>query len=450
MEIAVGAVAEETVLPSINDREARTRWGRCGAQALPDTTTAPIQSRMENPSMTTHVAPYPITPLAVRKTLPQIASLPLVGNLLDLNKDPLAFLRRVARTGDACGLRFGPFPHILFNHPQHAHSILLEHAQDFDKGAALHALLRVAIGDGLFSSEGAFHQRQRRLIAPPFQPRHIVQYAGLMGALSDQFQRSWPEEATPRNRRARQAIQAGRACLQRLIAERRQPLVARQDVLSLLLQARDAEGQAMTDEQVIAECLTLFVAGYETTATALTWTWYLLCQHPEAYEQMQEEVDTILQGRTPTYDDLAQLPYCLQVFKEALRLYPPAHILSRRAVRAVEIDGYPVPQGWSVLVVPYLLHRREDFFPDPEHFDPTRFSPQREQQLPRYAYLPFGAGPRICIGLHFAMMEGHLLLASLAQRSRFSLLPGQRIEPDPLHNLILRPSGPVHVLRTRR
>jgi cytochrome P450 len=329
-----------------------------------------------------------------------------------------------------------------------------------------------------------------------------------MGALSDQFQRSWPEEGvmdlkqelttltmhiigqvlfdgelvadtttlgsaaatiaaylahvllkpfsfpyhwpTPRNRRAHQAIQAGRECLQRLIAERRQPLVERQDVLSLLLQARDAEGQAMTDEQVMAECLTLFVAGYETTATALTWTWYLLCQHPEAYEQMQEEVDTILQGRTPTYDDLAQLPYCLQVFKEALRLYPPAHILSRRAVRDVEIDGYRVPQGWSVLVVPYLLHRREDYFPDPEHFDPTRFSPQREKQLPRYAYLPFGAGPRICIGLHFAMMEGHLLLASLAQRSRFSLLAGQSIEPDPLHNLILRPSGPVHVLRTRR
>jgi cytochrome P450 len=155
----------------------------------------------------------------------------------------------------------------------------------------------------------------------------------------------------------------------------------------------------------MAECLTLFVAGHETTATALTWTWYLLCQHPECYQLVQQEVDRVLQGRTPTYDDLAHLQYCLQVFKEAMRLYPPAYIAGRQALRGVEIDGYLVPKGWAVLLAPYTLHRREDCFPEPETFDPERFTPQREKQLPRYAYLPFGAGPRICIGMYFAMMK---------------------------------------------
>jgi len=157
-----------------------------------------------------------------------------------------------------------------------------------------------------------------------------------------------------------------------------------------------------------------------------------------------------LQGRTPTYADLARLPYCLQVFKEAMRLYPPAYITSRRALRDVEIDGYLVPKGWVVLLAPYTLHRREDSFPEPEKFDPERFTPEREKQLPRYAYVPFGAGPRICIGLHFAMMEGHLLLATIAQRVSFSLVPGQTIEPNPIHHLALRPAGAVNVTVKKR
>jgi len=206
----------------------------------------------------------------------------------------------------------------------------------------------------------------------------------------------------------------------------------------------------MSDEQVMAECLTLFGAGHETTATALTWTWDLLCQHPESYQKVQQEVDHVLQGRTPTYDDLAHLPYCLQVFKEAMRLYPPAYVFSRRALREVEIDGYRVPTGQFVLIAPYTLHRREEYFPNPEQFDPERFTPEREKQLPRYAYLPFGAGPRICLGQYFAMMEGHLLLATIAQRVSFSLVPGQTIVPDPVHHLALRPVGMVNVTVKRR
>src|SRR2546421_2085955 len=161
-----------------------------------------------------------------------------------------------------------------------------------------------------------------------------------------------------------------RSSVQRFIDERRNNPSERNDFLSLLLQARDEDGKPMSDGQVMAECLTLFGAGHETTATALAWSWYRLCQHPEIYQQVQQEVDSVLQGRTPTYADLTHLPYCLQVFKEALRLYPPAYAFSRRALRDVEIDGYRVPKGAVVLLAPYTLHRREEYFPDPEQFDP--------------------------------------------------------------------------------
>jgi len=426
----------------------------------------------------------------------------------DFSKDRLGLLKRLAREGDVYGMHFGPFPIILFNKPEHVHSILVEHAYDFDKGVAIHNTFRPAIGDGIFSSEGDFHRHQRKLMSPPFQPRHIASYADIMGYYGEQIQQTWPDGSvidvnqqmtnltmsiigkalfdadvftetdelgaamtvtteyvshtlstllpppynwpTPRNQRTHKAAQVLRTRIQRFIDERRNSPVERNDFLSILLQARDEDGEPMSNEQVMAECLTLFGAGHETTATALSWTWYLLCQHPERYQKVQQEVDSVLQGRTPTYADLARLPYCLQVFKEALRLYPPAYAFSRRALRDVEIDGYQVPKGSVVLLAPYTLHRREEYFPEPEQFDPERFTPEREKQLPRYAFMPFGAGPRICIGLYFAMMEGHLLLATIAQRASFSLVPGQTIEPDPVHHLALRPAGVVHVTVKKR
>ena len=414
----------------------------------------------------------------------------------------------MAREGDVCGMHFGPFPGILFNKPEHVHSILVEHAYDFDKGIAIHNTFRPVIGDGIFSSEGDFHRRQRKLMSPPFQPRHIASYADIMGHYGEQIQQGWADGSVidvnqqmtnvtmsiigkalfdadvftetdelgaamtvsneyvshnlsvllpapyswplPRNVRMRKAVGVLRKRISRFIEERRNNLSERNDFLSILLQARDEDGKPMSDGQLMAECSTLFGAGHETTATALSWTWYLLCQHLESYAKVQEEVDKVLQGCTPTYADLARLPYCLQVFKEAMRLYPPAYAMSRRALREVEIDGYRVPKNWVVLVAPYTLHRREEYFAEPERFVPERFTPEREKQLPRYAYMPFGAGPRICLGLYFAMMEGHLLLATLAQRVRFTLVPGQTIEPDPVHHLALRPAGAVYVTVKRR
>jgi cytochrome P450 len=442
------------------------------------------------------------------KTFRYIHGYPLVGNLPDFTKDRLGILQRMAREGDVCGMHFGPFPGILFNKPEHVHNILVEHAYDFDKGIAIHHTFRPVIGDGIFSSEGDFHRHQRKLMAPPFQPRHIASYAGIMGHYGEQIQQTWTDDAVidvnrqmtnltmsiigkalfdadvftetdelgaamtiiteyvahalstllpppyswplPRNLRMHKAIQVVRNRIQRFIDERRNNPTERNDLLSILLQAKDEDGKPMSDEQVMAECATLFGAGHETTATALSWTWYLLCQHPESYQKVQQEVDSVLQGRTPSHDDLARLPYCLQVFKEAMRLYPPAYAFSRRALRDVEIDGYLVPKGRVILLAPYTLHRREEYFPEPEKFDPERFTPEREKRLPRYAYLPFGAGPRICIGMYFAMMEGHLLLATIAQRVSFSLVPGQIIEPDPVHHLTLRPAGAVNVVVKKR
>jgi cytochrome P450 len=345
-------------------------------------------------------------------------------------------------------------------------------------------------------------------MSPPFQPRHVAGYAAIVAAYGEQLQQEWSDGAvidlsqhmirvtmsiigkilfdadvfteadelgeavstvlayatrrgtqplappinwpTARNRRTLGAVHLLRNRIGRMIDERRTSQVERNDFLSLLLHARDEDGNAMRDDQIMEECLTLFSAGHETTAATLTWAWYLLCQHPDIYTELQHEVDSVLQGRTPTAADLPNLPNCLHVFKETMRLYPPGYIIGRAALRAVEIDGYHVPRGTSITISPYVMHRDPRYFPDPQHFDPQRFAPEREQQLPRYAYLPFGAGPRICLGNHLAMLEGQLLLATLVQRATFTLVPGQTIAPDLGKTLALRPAGKVEAIVKRR
>ena len=204
----------------------------------------------------------------------------------------------------------------------------------------------------------------------------------------------------------------------------------------------------MSDLEVMDESRTLFAAGHETTAAALTWTWYLLTTHPAIYQKVQEEADSL--GHTPTYADLPRLSYCLQVFKEAMRLYPPSYIHLRQALHNVKIGNYLVPKGYHAMIPVYLLHRHPDHFPNPEQFNPDRFTPEREKQLPHCAYLPFGAGPRICMGNHFALMQGQLVLATLAQQVTFELLPGQKIEPTVNKSIALRPNCDVMVKIRKR
>jgi cytochrome P450 len=442
------------------------------------------------------------------KSIPAIKHLPFVGNLPEFRRDRMGlFLRITRQCGDIGMLHFGPFPGILVNTPALIHSVLVEHAYDFDKGGFQHNAFRPTLGNGLFISEGDFHRQQRKLIAPSFQPRNIIAYATAMIDYSEQAQSAWKDDAvidighemtrvtmsivgkvlfdanvfteadelgaamttilehinhtlsklfpvpfnwpTPRNFRAKRAIAVLRSRIQQMIDERLSTSEKRNDFLSILLNAQGEDGSRMTDEQIGDEALILFAAGHETTATALTWAWYVLATHPDIYQKMQWEIDTVLKGRIPTYSDLAQLPYTLQVFKETMRLYPPAYAFVRMALRDQEINGYPVHKGQVVIMSPYTLHRNAAYFPAPDTFDPERFTPENEKKLPRLAYIPFGAGPRICIGNHFALMEGHLLLASFAQRVTFELIPGQHVVPDPGKTITIRPRHPL-MMRVKR
>jgi cytochrome P450 len=439
------------------------------------------------------------------KTIPAIPELPFIGSLMVYNKDPLKFnLRALHNFGDIAKFHFGPFPTIMINSPDLAHSVLVEHTYDFDKGLYMHKAFEPIIGKGLFINEGEFHRQQRKLLAPSFQPRHITSYADTMAVYSEQIQRRWQHGMTidvghemthltmsivgkvlfdadvftetdelgaamttamsflnysishvfpipmnwpvPRSNRARKAAAILDSRIQKMIETRKENHEERNDFLSILLNSRDEDGNGMSDKQIRDEALTLFGAGHETTATALTWAWYLLTQHPAVYDKVIQEVDSVLQGRTPTYADLVRLPYTLQVLKETIRLYPPAYAVGRTALHDMEIGGYPIPKGNSLVISIYAIHRRADVFPDPEKFDPERFTPENEKRLPRYAYMPFGAGLRICIGNHFALMEGHLVLATLAQRVRFELVAGQHPLPDVRTTITTRPDRSIRMV----
>jgi cytochrome P450 len=254
----------------------------------------------------------------------------------------------------------------------------------------------------------------------------------------------WPGA---RSRALKQAIALLDARVARMIAERRASAAGRHDLLSLLLGARDEDtGAAMPDRQVRDEVLTLFVAGHETTATGLAWALWLLARHPAIYRALRAEVDAI--ERAPTADDVRRLPLALRVFKEALRLYPPVYIFGRVAIADVQVGPYLLPNGTVVLISPWALHHRAEIYPDPERFDPDRFLPAAEAARHRSAYIPFSAGPRTCIGNHFALMEGPLVLAQILRDWDLELIPGrEEVELDP--QATLRPKGGI-ALRVRR
>lgn len=241
------------------------------------------------------------------------------------------------------------------------------------------------------------------------------------------------------SRRVRGAVAVLDRCVQRMIDERRTSGARRQDLLDQLLWARDADGGALSDKQLRDEVMTLLIAGFETTASALAFALWLLAQHPESYRRVQAEADAL--GRAPRYEDLPHLGYTLQVFKEALRLYPPSAIFSWEAYEDVTIGGHRLPAGTVVFVSPYATHRRADLWPAPERFDPERFTAQAEAERPRHAYLPFGAGPRVCIANHLALNEGALVLAALLRFADLALPPGAVVTPE--FQATLRPRGGV-------
>jgi cytochrome P450 len=446
---------------------------------------------------------------------PRVPGSPWVGHLFAFREDRASVQLRTAQSHpDLAVLRVGVFDVIYVSSPRLAHEVLQTQDDAFLKSLGLSLFLRPALGDGLLTSEAELHARQRRLIAPAFTLRRIATYADTMAHLGSRTVESWrdgetfdaaeammrltleiagktlfdadvgseaqmvgeaitlvmtnmlaslsslvpipPVVPTPGNLASRRAIARLDAVIYRLIAQRRRDPRDRGDVLSLLLAAQDEDGSAMTDEQVRDEALTLFVAGHETTAVALTWALYLLASNPECRARAEEEIAALPAGPAPLcLEDLKRVPYTLAALKEAMRLYPPAFVIGRRARRDVVLKGgaggstYRVTKGANVLVNVLGIHRRPDSFPDPDRFDPTRFLGDREKELPRCAYMPFGAGSRVCIGNHFALVEGHLLLATILRGARLDLVrPGETIAPQPL--VTLRPRGGVHMRVSKR
>jgi cytochrome P450 len=298
------------------------------------------------------------------------------------------------------------------------------------------------VGRALFSIDLA---REAHAVGPAFTTvnRHLGQF-NLMLLL--------PFLPTRANRRFRKAVAELDQVVWRVIGERRKSGADgedRGDLLSMLLAARDADtGEGMSDRQLRDEIITLMLAGYETTANALTWTFYLLAQNADAERRLHEEVDAVLGARPPEADDLPRLVWTRMVIEEAMRLYPPAWIVTRGAIEDDELAGHRIAAGSIVMASPWVTHRHPDFWPEPERFDPERFSPERAAGRHRYAYFPFGGGPRLCIGSGFAMTEAQLILATVAQRHRFRLEPGYRATPEPL--ITLRPRGGMPVTVERR
>ena len=426
--------------------------------------------------------------------------------LLAFRRDPPGFLLEMAaRYGDVVYLKAGPRDFYLLNHPDLVEAVLVKRHRSFVKGPAVQAT-RGILGNGLLTSEDGYHLRQRRLIQPIFHRQRIegygqamIHYAARMAGawqtgvpldvaeamsaltmsivgktlfgteveaeaaavgramhtLTEAFAkvngplgRLYQALRLPPVRRAESARDQLNAIMVRLVAEHR-AAGDQGDLLSMLLAAQDEDdGQGMNDEQVRDEAMTLFLAGHETTANALNWTWLALSQNPAAEAQLHAELDTVLAGRVPTVQDLPRLTYTRMVLAESMRLYPPVWVIGRAAREEVEVGGTRIPAGATVITSQWVLHHDARFYPEPFAFKPERWTPEAQAQRPKFAYFPFGGGPRLCIGEQFAWMEGTLLLATLAQRWRLRLAPGQRMAMQP--SITLRPRHGLVMVPERR
>lgn len=416
------------------------------------------------------------------------------GQLPNFTDDSLKFLLKIRQYGDLQRTRFGPFTAYLANTPEYMREVLVTNASHYEKSRVTKQALDDAAGKGLFTNDGESWKRQRKLVQPAFHTQRISAYADVMSQYTDELAQSWHNDEvvdiegamsaltmriaaktlfdadiseetgeisavvnqifegvnyrfnhlvqlprwipTKRNRTMRQAVDELDENIQSFIDNWRREGVDKGDLLSMLLMAQDEDdGKGMSDKQVRDEVVTLFVAGHETTANTLIWMWYLLSINPDVMKRLQEEVDTVLGGRIPTFEDLPKLQYTEMVVKETMRLYPQGWMISRQVAEDTELGGYPIRKGSVVMLNIYGIHRDERYFEVPEQFKPERFSPENEKSLEKYAYLPFGAGPRICIGNAFAMMEAKLVTAVMAQRFSFTHPEDHIAEPERIFTL---------------
>lgn len=420
--------------------------------------------------------------------------------------------RSFSEYGDLFRIDMFGRPTFFVHHPDHLHELLVSRADDFQKNRDYtdpqRGLARF-FGNGLLTSNGDFWKKQRKLVAPALHTRRIAAYAGIMVDETADMLDRWGEGGqfdiahemtqatlqivsralfsldasdmstdalrigqimsdiqefvgatftlesllptwipTPRRQQEGTAKRDLDEIVYRIINNWRRAGQDRGDLLSMLLLARDDDDQPMTDQQARDEIVTMFLAGHETTANTLNWLWMLLAQHPEAERKLHDEIDEVLAGAKPQLEDLRRLPYTERVVKEALRLYPPAFGFNREAIRDTSIGGYAIPAGADIQVVTWTTHRDARWWEDPLAFRPERFAPENESALKKYAYLPFGGGPRVCIGNSFALMEAQIMTALIASRFQLRLAPGQVVTPEPL--LTLRPRGGLPMMVTPR
>ncbi len=430
-----------------------------------------------------------------------------VRNLVRFVRGQLPWLRSVAvEHGDVVPMKMLGVPWFIVSHPDDIERILVKDARVMKRDAGIDIVRRV-LGHGLLTSEGDLWKRQRKLMSQAFSPKRIADYATAMVRVGDVALGRWRDGATtnlhremsrltmevvadvlfgasmdaatvgavggamevaneffsgspeamlrvpkwvptPRNVRMNRAVATLDRVVYDIVARRREhDGEARTDLLATLLGARDDDGSGMSDLQLRDEVMTLFLAGHETTSLALAHALYLLSLNPAAERRLHAEVDEVLGGRLPTADDARALPFTDWVLKETMRLYPPAWATGRETTEPYELRGHAIPVGAQLMASQWIVHRDARWYPDPERFDPERWSPARAKDIPRYAYFPFGGGPRVCIGNHFAMMEAALLLAMIVQRFRVELLPGEKLELAPA--VTLRQKGEGLRVRTR-
>jgi cytochrome P450 len=430
----------------------------------------------------------------------------LVGNLPELGADILGLFTSCARDyGDVAYLSLAGWPAVVLSHPDHIEHVLVTDHRNFIKHRFFWRHVRGIFGNGLLTSEGDFWLRQRRLAQPSFHRERIAAYGDVMVSFTERALDEWQDGETrdvhhdlmrltllivakvlfdadvarevetiggalddatkeiasrfrrpfripdaipiPGNLRYRSAVRRLDGVVHRIIDEHRDH-DGRGDLLGLLMQARDEDGHAMTDEQLRDEAITILLAGHETTALALSWTCYLLSRHPSVAHHLHEELNEVLGGRPPRVADLPRLRFAEMVVMEAMRLYPPAYALGREAVHDCTIAGYDVPARTSIFISPWVVHRDARWFDRPEEFLPERWAGNAAQRLPRFAYFPFGGGPRICIGNRFAMMEAVLMLACIARRFRLVLDDGKGVALFP--SITLRPAHGLRMTLRRR
>lgn len=429
----------------------------------------------------------------------------LIGNLPLANRDSLSqFLQWAREFGDIFYYRAVWLQVYFLNHPDLIEAVLVKNPQSVLKDRVMRNS-RWFFGNGLLTSEGEFWLRQRRLSQPAFHRERVSSYAAIMTGYAEEMLASWqsgetrdihaetmnltlrivvralfnveaeetigisaalnalmrnasgvrmlvPPAArylpTPTMIEVRRAVKHLEQTVYRIIERRRADNRDSGDLLSMLMQVQDEDGTHMTDKQLRDEILTLMLAGHETTALALSWTWHLLAQHPQEEQKLHAELDAVLGGRTPAFSDLAALPYADAVIKESMRLYPPAWSLARTVIADLDLGGYRIPAGANVVMSQWIMHRDARYFSEPDKFNPERWLENNARKLPRFAYFPFGGGPRQCIGAAFAQMEAVILLATIAQRFQLRSVPDHLVIPVP--SFTLRPKHGVRLRIERR